>query len=104
MFETGFIDEPELEFGGGKRHIDIRFGISNYGTLDREERATPREIQIGVIGTPQLTDAFLNWLNACAKGVAAKASNKPNLRWSTLSTKRARTLSSVSSRSLCSRN
>ena len=26
--------EPELEFGGGLRHIDIRFGIMAYGPFD----------------------------------------------------------------------
>ena len=30
-----FLEEPELEFGAG-RHIDIRFGIMNYGPLDFE--------------------------------------------------------------------
>jgi hypothetical protein len=28
------IPEPELEFGGGGRHIDPRFGIANYGPAD----------------------------------------------------------------------
>ena len=28
-----FIDEPELQFGTSK-HIDIKFGIMNYGVLD----------------------------------------------------------------------
>ena len=28
------LDEPELEFGGGNRHIDPRFGIATYGPAD----------------------------------------------------------------------
>jgi hypothetical protein len=81
MARTDFIDEVEieLEFGGGSRHVDIRFGILNYGVLDRDERATAREITIGVVGTPQLIDGFLEWLDACAGGVAAKQTNKANL-------------------------
>jgi len=81
MHKTDFIDEVEveLEFGGGNRHLDIRFGILNYGVLDRDERSTAREIRIGVIGTPKLTDRFLGWLSDCNKGVAAKETAKPNL-------------------------
>ena len=44
--------EPELEFGGG-RHIDIRFGILNYGPLDLESDLAPRRIRLGVVGTPE---------------------------------------------------
>lgn len=61
MTEINFIDEVdiELEFGGGNRHIDIRFGILNYGTLDRDERSGVRHINVAIIGLPELTDAFL---------------------------------------------
>jgi hypothetical protein len=81
MPRIGFIDEEnvELEFGGGRRHVDIRFGILNHGVLDRDERASAREINIGVIGTPQLMDGFLEWLDACGNGVDAKQTKKPNL-------------------------
>ena len=27
------LEEPELEFGGGGRHVDIRFGIKDYNFL-----------------------------------------------------------------------
>ena len=30
--KVDLIDEPELEFGGS-RHVDIRFGVANYGPL-----------------------------------------------------------------------
>ena len=61
MPETKFIDEVdvELEFGGGNRHIDIRFGILNHGTLDRDERSDVRQINVAIIGLPELTDKFL---------------------------------------------
>lgn len=81
MPKIGFIDEEcvELEFAGGKRHVDIRFGILNYGVLDRDERTSAREISIGVIGTPQLMDGFLEWLDSCGSGVDAKETKKTNL-------------------------
>jgi len=81
MVKTGFIDEVEveLEFADGQRHVDIRFGILNHGVLDRDERSEARDIRIGVIGTPNLIDGFLGWLETCGEGVAAKETNKPNL-------------------------
>lgn len=30
------IDEPEVEFAAGCRHVDPRFGIADYGPVDRE--------------------------------------------------------------------
>ena len=36
-----FIDEPELEFGGGGRHIDIRHGLAEHGPLDRGLASDP---------------------------------------------------------------
>jgi hypothetical protein len=44
------LDEPELEFATG-RHVDIRFGISNYGPFDRGHKKRPSQIVTGVIGT-----------------------------------------------------
>lgn len=81
MLKTGFIDEVEveLEFGGGRRHVDIRFGILNHGVLDRDERSEARMIKIGIIGSSDPIDGFLDWLEACGNGVDAKETNKPNL-------------------------
>ena len=81
MPETKFIDEVDikLEFGGGNRHIDIRFGILNYGTLDRDERSGVRRINIAIIGLPESTDKFLEWLDTCGSGVESKVTTKPNL-------------------------
>ena len=81
MPETKFIDEVdvELEFAGGNRHIDIRFGILNHGTLDRDERSDARHINIAIIGSPEPTDKFVEWLDACGSGVASKETGKPNL-------------------------
>jgi hypothetical protein len=32
------LDEPQLEFAGGSRHIDPRSGITNYGPADAPTR------------------------------------------------------------------
>jgi len=81
MHRTNFIDETdvELEFGGGRRHVDIRFGILNHGTLDSDERSDVRHINIAIIGLPELTDRFLEWLQACGSGIESKETTKPNL-------------------------
>ena len=43
------LDEPELEFGGGNRHIDPRFGITTYGPADLDAAEAPRAIRAGLI-------------------------------------------------------
>ena len=73
-----FIQEPELEFGAAK-HIDIRFGLMNYGPFDYASRLTPREIRLGFVGTPQTIQGVEAWLGRCKDGIAAKKSNQPQL-------------------------
>src|SRR5262245_29101546 len=72
------IDEPELEFGAG-HHIDIRFGLRNYGPLDFKSELAPREIPIGIVGTSQTVEGVREWLERCGNGVDAKASPHPYL-------------------------
>src|SRR5689334_9707490 len=75
---TEFISEPELEFGAG-RHIDIRFGLMNYGPLDYASRLAPRQIKLGVIGTPETVEKVQVWLDRCRQEIAAKPSKLSNL-------------------------
>jgi hypothetical protein len=76
-----FLEEPELEFGAGK-HVDIRFGIMNYGPLDFNETLAPKTISIGIIGTAETVDGVRQWFERCRTGVAAKPNKqdatKPN--------------------------
>jgi hypothetical protein len=73
-----FIHEPELQFGQG-RHIDIRFGISNYKPLDYRDNLAPKAIPLGIIGTDRNISDLRGWLDLCAKGIDAKVSDQPNL-------------------------
>lgn len=73
-----FIEEPELEFGGLRRHVDIREGLKQFGPLDADEGA-PRRIRAGIIGTKQTIDNLRQWFERCRTGVAAQASRQPNL-------------------------
>jgi hypothetical protein len=73
-----FVDEPELEFGAG-RHIDIRFGLMNYGPLDLGGSSAAKQINVGIVGTSETVDDLAGWLDRCKKGIAPKTSNQPNL-------------------------
>lgn len=73
-----FLPEPELEFGTGK-HIDIRFGLMNYGTLDHSSSLAPKVIRLGIVGTQQTIEDIHRWLERCQNGVTAKLSKYPNL-------------------------
>jgi hypothetical protein len=73
-----FIEEPELEFGAG-RHIDIRFGIMNYGPLDFESTLAPKQINLGIIGTRETVEGTREWFERCRTEIKAKQSRQPNL-------------------------
>ncbi len=71
------LQEPELEFGAGK-HVDIRFGLKNYGPVTFELDTSPKEIQVGFVGTSKTIQGVKDWMEQSQSGVRAKASNKPN--------------------------
>lgn len=81
-----FFDEPELEFGAG-RHIDIRFGIMNYGPLDFESSLAPKQVNVGIVGSTESIEGVRQWLERCRTEIPAKRnkeqpeklSNQPNL-------------------------
>lgn len=63
-----FISEPELEFGSGGRHIDVRFGLMNHGVLDYGESAA-KQIRVALIGTNETIDGLRGWLDKCETGI-----------------------------------
>ena len=76
--KTDFFHEPELEFGTG-RHIDIKFGLMNYGPYDFNNPVAPKKIKLGVVGTPETIEGIVAWLEECRTGISAKPSKRPNL-------------------------
>ncbi|MCC6191705.1 MAG: hypothetical protein IT318_21970 [Anaerolineales bacterium] len=76
--EVHLLREPELQFGNG-RHIDIRFGLMNYGPLDIASSLAPNPVKLGIVGTPETIQGILHWLEECKKGISAKLSKRPNL-------------------------
>lgn len=71
--ELNFISEPELEFGQGGRHIDIRFGLMQHGPVDRDLPGAPKTIRLGLVGSYESTAAFRRWIENCRVGVAARS-------------------------------
>ena len=78
MMNLDFLLEPELEFGGKGRHVDIRQGLSLHGPLDNDGMPL-RNIRLGFVGTQQTVDGIIEWLKKCENGLPAKESNQPNL-------------------------
>lgn len=76
---SDLLREPEVELGGGHRHIDPRFGILQFGPLDAGTGRMRREIRLGIIGTRETAEKLREWLDRCARGVDAKQSRQPNL-------------------------
>ncbi|WP_329473129.1 hypothetical protein OIE75_32960 [Streptomyces sp. NBC_01723] len=62
MISSVILDEPELEFGGAARHIDPRFGITNYGPADLGVADAPRAIRVGLVGPADQLDGLRQWL------------------------------------------
>lgn len=74
-----FLQEPELEFGNGGRHIDIRFGMMHYKPLDYDSTSAPKDIKLGIVGSSETVEDLEIWLEKCRQGVEAKNSKQPYL-------------------------
>lgn len=73
-----FLQEPELEFGGHGRDVDIRRGLRIYGPLDYVEGKS-RRIRLGFVGVSRANEGIIQWLEKCRSGIVAKVSRQPNL-------------------------
>ena len=74
-----FIDEPELEFGGAGRHIDIRHGLTEHGPLDCGLPSAPQSVRVGVVGAAQDVELLRAWIDRCRAGIDAKKSKRTTL-------------------------
>jgi len=74
-----FIEEPELEFGDGARHIDVRHGLASHGALDRSMGTAPVTVRVGVVGSAQDVETLRQWIDSCRAGVEAKESQRTTL-------------------------
>lgn len=74
-----FFQEPELEFGSGGTHVDMRFGITRYGPLDTGDPAAPAQLRVGLVGTEETITSVQQWLDRCRGGIAGKQTKLVNL-------------------------
>lgn len=77
-FSALHLSEPLLEFAGNGRHVDVRFGLMDYGPVDFSTDRT-KEIRLGVVGSSQTVGKLGDWLKRCEGGIPAKNSRQPNL-------------------------
>jgi hypothetical protein len=73
------LKEPPLEFAGGQRHPDIRFGLMDYGPFDVGMEGAPKRIKLGIVGSAETVEGIARWVERCARGFEAKESREPNL-------------------------
>lgn len=74
-----FLDEPELEFGGGARHIDVRYGLSLNGALDRHLESAPKVVRVGIVGPASNVDGIRAWIDRCRTGIDGKDTHRTML-------------------------
>lgn len=77
--KLSFFEEPDLEFGTGGTHVDMRYGIAKYGPLDLGDTKAPTQLKLGLIGTEDSIAAILQWFEHCKPGVVRKDSKLTNL-------------------------
>jgi hypothetical protein len=71
------IDEPELEFGSGGRHIDPRHGIMHWGPVDVGTDSAPSIIRVGIVGPQAAVEGIRSWLQRAREPIAAKPPRYP---------------------------
>jgi len=76
MIEHLLLDEPELEFGDGGKHIDPRYGLLRHGPL---QPMLGDKVSIGVIGTGETVEGFERWLDRVRSAIPGKSEKQPNL-------------------------
>lgn len=78
MMTAEVLDEPELEFAAGTRHIDVRFGLAHGGPLDVDDQQM-RSISVGIVGSTETIERLTGWLDRCRGEIPGKESPYPNL-------------------------
>src|SRR4051794_32509716 len=73
------LTEPSLEFAGGARHVDPRFGVAEYGPADLSVPSAPRSIKVGTLGTQASLDQLRDWLERARIEIEGKSPDRPGL-------------------------
>jgi len=73
------LPEPDLEFGAGT-HIDIRYGLRDYGPIGFDKPTTAKTINVGFVGSASTVYGVREWMVAARNGIPEKPSRKPKFR------------------------
>lgn len=73
------LKEPDLEFGHGGTHIDVRHGLLAYGPLDSDTERAPRDLRVGVVGTSEAIEGVKSWFLRAREGLPSKESKLTSL-------------------------
>jgi len=76
MMKLSHLDEPELEFGFGQRHVDIRYGLMDNGPFDAGQEGAPVQVRLGLIGNAETVEGIEEWLARSSAGIDAKADTR----------------------------
>lgn len=77
--DAQLIDEPDLEFGRGGLHLDLRFGLMEHGPADLGRDRRPKEIRLAIVGTERSIEDASSWLSKACAGLESSGSKKKNL-------------------------
>lgn len=67
------LSEPLLEFAGGERHLDPKFGIREFGPADLAVPTAPRQIKVGLLGVAADIAEARNWLEKARDPISGKS-------------------------------
>lgn len=76
-FDIEFLNEPELAFAAGLRHIDPKVGIPAAGPWSRDEPHHPAVVSAGFIGTAETIAKARHWLEQASRGVNGDDEHHP---------------------------
>lgn len=76
MMKLSHLPEPELEFGQAHRHIDIRYGLMDYGPFDAGQTGAPAAVRVGLIGDSETVEGTREWFARCRAGIEGKADTR----------------------------
>jgi hypothetical protein len=77
--KANVLDEPSLEFAGGARHLDPRFGVAEYGPADLTAPGAPSAIKVALLGAQRDIEQTQTWLESCRLPIAGKSNDRPGL-------------------------
>lgn len=72
-----YLEEPDLEFASGGRHIDPRHGLADYGPADVSEPSA-RIVRAAIVGSREAIEGAQAWLDKCRSPIAARADTPLN--------------------------